>query len=136
MSIAESIKDNEYKKRKFVKGGMLAAAMPAMFAFGPYASASVVRIHFSGVLGSGHADLILGGTDPLDVIDASKPPLTIIGASGVFNGTTITGVQALNDATPPPGERLPAGYSLFSIPGQRDHDGVSYDNLFTRTARH
>lgn len=118
------------QKKGFIKGGVLAATMLAMFAFGSSASASVVRIHFSGAVGSGTADLTLGGTDPHDVIDANKPPLTITGASGVFNGTTITGIQPVNHATPPPDERLPASYSLFSIPGYGDHDGVSYDNLF------
>ncbi len=117
------------KKKGFIKGGMLAAAMLAMFAFGSSASASVVRIHFSGTVGSGYADLTLGGTDPADVVDASKQPLTITGASGVFGGVTITGVRDL-DPTTAPGEVLPHSYSLFSIPGHGDHDGISYDNLF------
>jgi hypothetical protein len=114
-----------------MKSGFLAVtAVLAMFAFASYASATVVRINFSGAMGSGHADLTLGATDPADVVDASKPPLTITDASGMFNGVTITGVHALNHAIPPPGEVLPAAYSLFSIPGYGDHDGVSYDNLF------
>src|SRR5579875_565763 len=54
----------------------------------------------------------------------------ITDASGIFNGAAITGVQALNHAPPPPGEVLPDSYSLFSIPGYGDHNGVSYDNLF------
>jgi hypothetical protein len=112
------------------RGFLAAAAVFAMFAFGSYASASVVRINFGGAMGSGHADLTLGATDPADVVDASKPPLTITDASGMFNGVAITGVYAINHAVPPPGEVLPAAYSLFSIPGYGDHDGVSYDNLF------
>lgn len=118
------------KRKRFIKSGMLAAAMLVMFAFGPYASASVVRIHFSGTMGSGHADLTLGATDPADVIDTTKLPLTIMDANGVFNGALITGVRAINHAAPPPGEVLPASYSLFSIPGHGDNDGVTYDNLF------
>jgi hypothetical protein len=102
----------------------------ALLAFGPYAVANPVRINFSAAGGSGYADLVLGGTDPADVVDASHPPVTITDASGMFNGVTITGIQPLNHATPPPGEVLPAAYSLFSIPGYGDHDGVSYDNLF------
>lgn len=116
------------KKTGFFKSGMLAAAMLAMFAFGSSASASVVRIHFSGAVGSGHADLTLGGTNPADVVDPGKLPLTIVDANGVFNGVTITGVRAL-DPTTAPGEVLPYSYSLFSIPGYGDHDGISYDNL-------
>jgi hypothetical protein len=114
-----------------MKSGFLAAAaVLAMFAFGSYASATVVRINFGGTTGSGHADLTLGATNPADVVDASRPPLTITDASGMFNGMAITGVHALNHAVPPPGEVLPAAYSLFSIPGYGDHEGVSYDNLF------
>ncbi len=109
---------------------LIASALLALFAFGPKASATVVRIQFSGAMGSGYANLVLGGTDPADVVDASKPPLTITDASGFFNGATITGVRALNHATPPPGEVLPDSYSLFSIPGYGEHDGVSYNNLF------
>ncbi|MEO7051407.1 MAG: PEP-CTERM sorting domain-containing protein [Rhodanobacter sp.] len=118
------------KKEGFIKSGMMAAAMLAMFAFGSSASASVVRIHFSGAVGSGYANLTLGDTDPADVVDPSKTPLSITDASGMFNGTTITGVRAINNAPPPPGEVLPASYSLFSIPGYGDNGGVSYNNLF------
>jgi hypothetical protein len=119
------------KKGFFLKIGILASgAVLALFAFGPYAAANPVRINFSAAGGSGYADLMLGGTNPADVVDASHPPLTITDASGMFNGVTITGIQPLNHATPPPGEVLPAAYSLFSIPGYGDHDGVSYDNLF------
>lgn len=118
------------KKQGVIKGSMLTAAMLIMVAFGSYASASVVRIHFSGTGGSGYADLTVGGTNPADVIDASKPSLTITDAVGVFNGATITGVLATNHAVPPPGEVLPDSYSFLSIPGHGDHDGVSYDNLF------
>lgn len=109
---------------------LMAGAVLALLGFGPYAAANPVRINFSAAGGSGYADLVLGGTDPADVVDASHPPVTITDASGMFNGVTITGIQPLNHATPPPGEVLPAAYSLFSIPGYGDHDGVSYDNLF------
>lgn len=106
------------------------ALLLGLLAFGPYANATAVRIQFGGAAGSGYADLTLGGTDPADVVDSSKQPLTITGASGTFNGAKIKGLQPLNHAPPPPGELLPASYSLFSIPGYGDHDGVSYDNLF------
>jgi hypothetical protein len=123
------VKTMSTKKEGFTRSRLLAAAMLAMFAFGTSASASVVRIHFSGAVGSGYADLTLGGTDPLDVVDPAKQPLTITGASGVFGGVTITGIRDLHPTTAP-GEVLPHSYSLFSIPGYGDHDGVSYDNLF------
>lgn len=111
-----------------IKTWLLTAA--AMLALAPYAQANVVRIHFSGAVGSGYADLTVGSTDPADVVDPAHPPKMITGATGKFGGTTITGLQPLNHATPPPGEVLPSSYSLFSIPGYGDHDGVSYDNLF------
>lgn len=109
---------------------LAACAVLVMSAFGSYASASVVRIHFSGSVGSGYADLTLGGTNPADVVNSSKPPVTIMDAAGTFNGMTITGIRAINHAVPPPGEVLPDSYSLFSIPGYGDHNGVSYNNLF------
>jgi hypothetical protein len=109
---------------------LTACAVLAMVAFAPYAGASVVRIHFAAAGGSGYADLTIQPAGSDDVTDPSKPPLAISDASGIFNGAMITEVQALNHAPPPPGEVLPASYSLFSIPGYGDHDGVSYDNLF------
>lgn len=120
------------KTRASIKNRLwTAGAVLALFAFAPYASANVVRIHFSSaVLGSGYADLTIGPAGADDVVDASHPPKAITDASGSFNGAMITGLQALNHAIPPPGEVLPASYSLFSIPGYGDHDGVSYNNLF------
>lgn len=110
---------------------MTACAVLALVAFGSSASASVVRIHFSGAPGSGYADLTLGAADSSDLIDASHAPLAITNATGTFGGATITGVLAPNPIPPPPGETLiPGSYSLFSIPGYGDHDGVTYDNLF------
>ncbi len=115
----------------FTKAGFLMVlAMLAMFAFAPIADASVVRIHFSGAAGSGYADLSLQPAGINDVVDPAKVPMAVTDASGIFNGAAITGVQALNHAPPPPGEVLPDSYSLFSIPGYGDHNGVSYDNLF------
>lgn len=109
---------------------LMAAAMLAMFALAPCAQADVVRIHFSNpVLGSGYADLTTGPARPDDTVNPNNVPLAITGASGTFNGTAITGVRDI-DHTTAPGEVLPYSYSLFSIPGYGDHDGVSYDNLF------
>ena len=112
----------------------LAALMTlTMLAFGTNASADVVRIHFSGAPGSGYADLTVQPAEAGDVVDPGKVPMAVTNASGTFNGAAITGVVAPNHATPPPGEVLPASYSLFSIPGFGDHDGVSYSNLFYPT---
>lgn len=110
---------------------MTACAAVALFAFASGANASVVRIHFGGAAGSGYADLTLQTANPDDVVDPGKIPLAITNATGVFGGAAITGVLASNPLPPPPGETLiPGSYSLFSIPGYGDHDGVSYDNLF------
>lgn len=108
---------------------LTAGAMLAMLALAPHANATVVRIHFSGAIGSGHADLTLGPARADDVIDPSHLPLAITDANGIFGGVAITGVRSI-DHTTAPGEILPYSYSLFSIPGYGDHDGVSYDNLF------
>lgn len=114
-----------------LKTGFLAAAATlAMLAFAPYANATAVRINISGAVGSGYADLTVGPAPSGDVVNASHVPLAITDASGAFNGATITGVLALNHAVAPPGEVLPDSYSLLSIPGAGDHNGVSYDNLF------
>lgn len=110
---------------------LAAGAMVAAMVLGSSASATVVRVNINGALGSGYIDLTVAPpSDPTDTIDASRPPLAITGASGTFNGATITGLHALNPAVPPPGEVLPGSYSLLSIPGYGDHGGVSYDNLF------
>jgi hypothetical protein len=112
---------------------LTAGAMLAMFALAPQARADVVRIHFSNpVLGSGYADLTLGSSaGPDDTVDPNHPPKAITGATGKFNGIAITDVRPLDPTAPPPGETLiPGSYSLFSIPGVGDHDGVTYDNLF------
>lgn len=119
------------RNRVSIKNRLLTAcAILAMAGLASNAGATVVRINFSGAVGSGHADLTLGPADSSDVVDASHPPQAITGATGSFNGVTITGLQPLNHAAPPPGEVLPGSYSLFSIPGYGDHGGVSYDNLF------
>ena len=110
-------------------GLLPACAMLAILAFAPYASANVTRIHFNGAAGSGYADLTLQSAGAGDVINPSHPPLAITNASGKFNSATITGVRGI-DHTTAPGEVLPYSYSLFSIPGYGDHDGVSYNNLF------
>lgn len=111
---------------------LTAGAMLVMFALAPYARADVVRIHFSGAVGSGYADLTTGPARADDVVNPDNVPLAITGASGTFNGTAITGVRDI-DHTTAPGEVLPWSYSLFAIPGVGDHDGVSYDNLFYPT---
>lgn len=114
------------------KIGVLLMLVVGMFAMAPGASANVVRINFGSLMGqgSGYADLTIGDTDPGDVVDGSNPK-TITGASGMFNGVAITGLFPIDPIPPPPGEtKIPHAYSLFSIPGYGDHDGVSYDNLF------
>lgn len=113
---------------------VVSGALLAMFVFGSNASADVVRINFGGAAGHGYADLTLQPAGPGDVVDPGKVPLAVTNASGTFNGSTITGVRAIDPAPPPPGEVLPGSYSLFSIPGYGDHDGVSYDNLFYPTS--
>lgn len=113
-----------------VRTGFVTAAALVLFVLVPMASANVVRINFHGAAGNGYADLTLAPAAGADVVNPAHPPLTISTASGSFNGAGITGVQALNHAPLPAGEVLPDSYSLFSIPGYGDHDGVSYDNLF------
>lgn len=113
-----------------IKTWLLAAGvMLAMIALAPYAHADVVRIHFSGAVGSGYADLTTGPARADDMVNPGYPPLAITDASGNFGGLTITGVRDI-DHTTAPNEVLPYSYSLLSIPGYGDHDGVSYDNLF------
>jgi hypothetical protein len=106
----------------------MASVMLVIFVFAPSAGASVTRIHFSGGYGSGYADLTLGPAANGDTMDPTKPPLAITGASGLFGGATITGLQPLNPTTWP-NEITPASASLFAIPGAAN-GGVSYDNLF------
>lgn len=108
-----------------------AGAAFVMLTFATNAGASVVRIHFQGAVGSGYADLTLGPASSTDTVDPNHVPPAITDASGSFNGAAIPGVQPLDHATVPDGETLiPSSYSLFSIPGYGDHDGVSFDNLF------
>lgn len=135
------------KSGLFEKPGMLATGiLLVLLAYAPHADANVMRIHFSGAAGSGYADLTLANDadassnypnagdmapatryDPADVQH-------ITGATGIFNGNIITGVQPLNGAPLPPPpvgpEYLPKSYSFIPIPGVGDGDGVSYDNLF------
>jgi hypothetical protein len=111
---------------------LTAGAMLAMFALAPQARADVVRIHFSGAIGNGYADLTTGPARIDDVVNPGNVPVAITGAHGTFNGSAITGVRAI-DHTTAPGEVLPWSYSLFAIPGVGDHNGVSYDNLFYPT---
>jgi len=126
----EGVETMNIKMRVSFKARLLAGcALLAMFACGSNANASVVRIHFSGAVGSGYADLTIGAARADDVINPSHPPLAITDANGAFSGVAITGVRDI-DHTTAPGEVLPYSYSLFSIPGYGDHDGVSYDNLF------
>jgi hypothetical protein len=121
------------KARTRIRAALPACVMLATLAFAPYASADVVRILFNGTWGSGYADLTLEAPAPGDVIDPAKSPMAITGASGAFGGAAIIGVRPLDPAPVPPQEdpaKLPDSYSLFSIPGYGDHDGLSYDNLF------
>lgn len=105
----------------------------AMMAFGATASANVVRINFSGLPGSGYADLTLEAATAGDTVDADHVPLAITGASGRFNGMAITGVRRLTNDLRPDSDTMPASYGLLSIPGYGDHDGITYDNLFYAT---
>lgn len=113
---------------------LLAAVAALAMAIGaPAAQATAVRIHFSAPVGSGYADLTLGGTNPADNVYPPHTPVTITDATGMFNGQAITGVRDLAPAVVPDGEKLPASYSLVPVPhenGGGDHDGVTYDNLF------
>lgn len=121
------------RRRARAKAWMAAAGIVCAAAFASSASAGTVRIEFSSLigLGSGYATLTLGTAAADDsMFDPTKPPKAIINATGSFNGVAITGVQPLNNATPPPGEKLPESYSLFEIPGYGDHDGISYNNLY------
>lgn len=122
-----------------------AGALLATLVAAPYASATTVRINFGGAAGSGYADLTLA-PDPnasanySPLLPSSTPTLSqwdpegaryITNASGRFNGTAITGIQATNSGMPPPlptggYENLPNSFSWFvSNAGQN-----SYDNLF------
>lgn len=128
-------------------------AVLAMMGFAPYALANPLRIHFSGTYDfgdnagmpfGGYADLTLQ-TDPkasATFPTVPNPPpsgprvdpqgaQTIAGATGSFNGNSITGVQMLNGAPPPPGEYLPASFSaLLAANAPGGDSGVSFDNLF------
>lgn len=136
-----------------VKTGLLmSGAMLAMFAFGPYAHASPVRINFSGAAGSGYVDLTLA-PDPdastsyqpaFSQSDADahiSPPLSafdpagaqhIVGASGMFsdgtNHMSITGVVPTSPGMAPPGETLPKSFSWLSPDGTNSYDNLFYAN--------
>lgn len=97
------------------------------------ANADVVRINFSGLPGSGYADLTLGAATAGDTVDADHVPLAITGASGRFNGVAITGVRGLTNDLRPDSDTMPASYGFLSIPGHGDHNGITYDNLFYAT---
>lgn len=127
---------------------VVAGAVLAMLAVGPCASASVVRINFSGTTGSGYADLTIA-PDPnaSSSYNPSQPAATptlsqhdpagaslIKGATGIFNGVDIVGIQPVSPGTPPalvadPSqyENLPASFSWLN-PGATPSG--SYDNLF------
>jgi len=138
----------------FMKTGALATgAMLALLAFGPYAAASPVRIHFSGTYDSGsnsgtpfsgYADLTLQ-SDPNASSTFPTPPdppppgprvdpwgaQSIVDATGSFNGHAITGVQSLNGASPSAGEYLPASFSaLVASNAPHGDPAVTFDNLF------
>lgn len=139
----------------FTKTGFLtSAAVLALLAFGPYASATVVRINFSGIYDfgnnigtpfSGYADLTLG-TDPSASGSFPTPPenapptrvdpeyaQSITGATGMFNGVAFSdaGVMSATGGCPPPTEYLPA--SCTALIAANTPDGapaVTFDNLF------
>ncbi|MEO8777598.1 MAG: PEP-CTERM sorting domain-containing protein [Rhodanobacter sp.] len=105
------------------KTGLLAAGvMLATLVVAPCAYATQVHIGFSGVAGSGNANLTIesdiGNGDPAGA-------MAITGASGMFGSATITGVQPLNHAGAMfPTESLPGSFSFLVPPG------TSYDNLY------
>ncbi len=130
-----------------LKAGVLTVgAVLVMLWLVPYASANVIRINFSGDAGSGYADLTVvsdpdasSNYDPdvlnpdskvgqYDPVDAQ----IITGASGGFNGTSITGVKARNYANPPPPATLPKSYSTVAPSSTKSPTNflASYDNLF------
>ncbi len=115
-------------------------ALLAALAAAPYANATAVEIQFFGQAGTGHAHLTLapdpnsssayqptgvngpGSLSPYDPAGAQY----ITGASGNFNGISITGLMALDQGLAPPGEVLPASFSwIYTTSGP-----YSYDNLF------
>jgi hypothetical protein len=150
----EEIKPMNAKTGASIKMRLLSVcAMLAMLGLPPAASASPIRINFSGVYNfgndsgdafSGYADLQLQNDPAASATFPSVPnPLpagprvdpegaqTIAGAAGYFDGHAITGVQMLNGAAPSPGEYLPASYSALLASNTPDGSpAVSFDNLF------
>ncbi|HEX7325208.1 MAG TPA: PEP-CTERM sorting domain-containing protein [Rhodanobacteraceae bacterium] len=121
------------QKRVYGSAGFLAAGtLLAALIVAPCASANPVRIHFSGAVGNGYADLTVG---PDTVADDPSGAMAITGASGTFSDATagisnelITGVQQLNFAAQPANETLPGSYSHLA--GTQQAPVGSYDNLF------
>lgn len=134
-------------------GTLSAGAILGLLAFGPYAAASPVRIHFSGTYDSGsdsgtpfsgYADLTLQ-PDPKASSTFPTPPdpppagprpdpagaQLIVDATGGFSGHAITGVQPLNGASPSAGEYLPGSFSaLLASNAPHGDPAVTFDNLF------
>ncbi|MEO6799733.1 MAG: PEP-CTERM sorting domain-containing protein [Rhodanobacter sp.] len=136
-----------------MKAALLTSGAMLMFAFGPTAHATPVRINFSGLAGGGYVDLTLGSdTDSSamyqptysssDAASHISPPLSaydpagaqhITGASGTFSdaglglkNVAIKGLIATSPGMAPPGETLPKSFSWFTAGGS----SYSYDNLF------
>lgn len=131
---------NDKKMRRGRAKIVAAGTLLAVWAGAPYASASTIRIDFSGAPGSGYANITLApdpnsssnyqpvfipGNNPLSNYDPAGAEF-ITGADGSFAGEAITGVMALDHGAAPPGEVLPHSFSwIYTTTGQN-----SYDNLF------
>lgn len=121
------------QKRVYGSAGFLVAGiLLAGLIVAPCASANPIRIHFSGAVGNGYADLTVG---PDTVAGDPSGAQAITAASGTFSdaaagisNATITGVQALNFAAQPANETLPGSYS--HVAGTTQNPIGSYDNLF------
>ncbi|MDQ2835752.1 MAG: PEP-CTERM sorting domain-containing protein [Acidobacteriota bacterium] len=111
-----------------------AVLVAALFASStPRAQADTFLFGFSGSGVNATGDLTYGTATDAKYGQA----LEVTGASGTFSDSkigisnaTITGVQAINHATPDPtNKRAPADFSRFLVAKGTAHGSVSYDNL-------
>lgn len=140
------------KKVLSTKAGLsIALTILAMLALAPYAGASQITVNFTD-LPFGTAGNAPNGSVQFTVVEdpqassnynpaadfskkAGQPydwdpegAQRITDASGAFNGWTITGIRAINRATPPSDEIPP--YSYSTIGSSIDSPVASYDNLY------
>lgn len=124
---------------KFLSAGTLLTVLAAV----PYASATTIQIDFSGIPGSGYANLTLApdpnsssnyqptyvaGNNALSKYDPAGAQY-ITGANGSFNGVAITGVMALDQGAAPYGEILPNSFSwIYTTTGSNSYDNLFYAN--------